>query len=153
MRKHQLSEGAGVRAAVDGGRDVRGELPARAAHRRRRHRHRRMEDTRRAGAPSETTPAAAAGWLALAAMRSSMVPMTASTRRCIRAAPAGPHASSPSLSSSQTRPGARTGAALRRISASRAQRKSCCSPITLPGRMIRSHPIAARAVKPWCFIM
>ncbi len=32
-------------------------------------------------------------------------------------------------------------------------RKCCCMPMTLPGRMIRSHEIASVAVKPWCFIM
>ena len=33
------------------------------------------------------------------------------------------------------------------------QRKSCCSPMTLPGRMMRSHPIASRPEKSKCFIM
>ena len=49
--------------------------------------------------------------------------------------------------------GSPSGAPLRIISYSRAHRKSCCSPMTLPGRTIRSHPIASRAVNPWCFIM
>ena len=32
-------------------------------------------------------------------------------------------------------------------------RKRCCRPMTEPGRMIRSHPMASRAVKLWDRIM